>query len=184
MTKLEFLKKLKKGLSHLPRKDVNERLSFYGEMIDDLIEEGLSEEEAVLKIASIDEIVADTPIPTAKPPKKLNGHVIALLVLGFPLWLPLLIAALAVIFSLYVSAWAVIISLWSVFVSLIGCALGGLVSGVAFFCQGKAFSGVAMIGVSLVCAGLSILLFFGCRWVTRGFVALTKRIFKRKKEVA
>lgn len=47
MNKQEFLVKLRKGLSGLPKEDIEERLTFYSEMIDDRMEEGLSEEEAV-----------------------------------------------------------------------------------------------------------------------------------------
>ncbi|MBR5538496.1 MAG: hypothetical protein IKU61_01205 [Clostridia bacterium] len=47
MNKQEFLEELRKGLSGLPKEDVRERLNFYGEIIDDRIEEGLTEEEAV-----------------------------------------------------------------------------------------------------------------------------------------
>ena len=50
MNKTEFLNELKDGLSGLPREDVEERLSFYGEMIDDRVEEGMTEEEAVAGI--------------------------------------------------------------------------------------------------------------------------------------
>ena len=38
-----FLDELRKGLSGLPEEDIQERLSFYSEMIDDGMEEGLSE---------------------------------------------------------------------------------------------------------------------------------------------
>ena len=50
MTKQEFLSGLKAKLSGLPQEDVEERLGFYAEMIEDYTEEGLSEEEAVEKI--------------------------------------------------------------------------------------------------------------------------------------
>ena len=42
MTKNEFLEQLRRGLSGLPMEDIDERLNFYSEMIDDRIEEGLS----------------------------------------------------------------------------------------------------------------------------------------------
>ena len=56
MTKLEFIDELRKKLSGLPAADVEERLSFYSEMIDDKIEDGCAEDEAVFSIGSIDEI--------------------------------------------------------------------------------------------------------------------------------
>ena len=47
MNKSEFLGELEKSLSELPEKDRSRSLDYYGEMIDDRTEEGLSEEEAV-----------------------------------------------------------------------------------------------------------------------------------------
>lgn len=54
MTKEEFLTKLSNGLSGYPAKDREEYLLFYGEMIDDRMEEGLTEEDAVGEIGTAD----------------------------------------------------------------------------------------------------------------------------------
>ena len=66
MTKIEFLLSLNNRLSGLPQNDVHERLNFYSEMIEDRIEEGLSEQEAVMAVGSVDkivaQIVADIPV--------------------------------------------------------------------------------------------------------------------------
>ena len=56
MTKLKFLLSLHDKLSDLPQNEVEERLSFYSEMIEDRMEEGVSEEEAVSARGSVDEI--------------------------------------------------------------------------------------------------------------------------------
>ena len=53
MTKQEFLLNLRKGLLGLPPQDIEERLAFYNEMIEDRIEDGLSEEEAVAEMGRI-----------------------------------------------------------------------------------------------------------------------------------
>ena len=50
MTKQEFIIKLTLELHGLPKADIEERVGFYSEMIDDRIEAGLSEEEAVADI--------------------------------------------------------------------------------------------------------------------------------------
>ena len=47
MTKFEFLEELRNGLNGLPKNEIEERISFYSEIIDDYIEDGLSEEHAV-----------------------------------------------------------------------------------------------------------------------------------------
>ena len=66
MTKIKFLLSLHDRLSGLPQDEVEERLNFYSEMIEDRMEEGISEEEAVAAIGPIDEIaeqiIADIPL--------------------------------------------------------------------------------------------------------------------------
>lgn len=185
MTKLEFLLSLQDRLSGLPQDEVCERLNFYGEIIEDRMEDGLAEEEAVIAIGTVDDIVnqiiADIPFAKIakekiKPKRRLKAWEIVLLALGSPIWLSLLIAAFAVVLSIYVSLWSVIISLWAVFGSFIGCAIGGIVAGMGFVFGGYGFTAIAVIGAVLVFIGLAILLFFGCRAATKGILLLTKKI--------
>ena len=190
MNKQEFLIQLRKGLSGLPQKDIDERLAFYGEMIDDRIEDGIPEETAVGELGEVGELVSQiiADIPLGKlvkekitPKEKLKAWEIVLLVLGSPVWLPLLIAAFAVILSLYVVVWSVIIVLWAVFGSLAGCAVAGMIAGVYFVTGGSSLTGIAVIGAGIVCAGLSIFAFFGCKAATKGILALTKKLAVRVK---
>ena len=184
MRKQEFLTLLRKELSGLPQEDISERLTFYREMIDDRMEEGLSEEEAVAAVGSVDEIVAqavaDTPLSKIardriKPARQLHGWEIILLILGAPIWLSLGIAAFAVILSLYISLWAVIISLWSVFASVAVSSIAVIAAGSIQWAFGDHLTGVAMIGAGIACAGLSIFAFFGCKAVTKGLLLLTRK---------
>lgn len=184
MNKREFLTRLREGLNGLPQADIEERLTFYGEMIDDRIEDGLREEAAVNEIGSVDKVIsqilADTPITKlvkekVKPTRALKAWEIVLLVLGSPIWVSLLIAVFAVVLSLYISLWAVIVSLWAVFAAFVGFAFGGIISGIVFVCNGNALTGVAVIGAAVVCAGISVLVFFGCRAATKGIAILTKK---------
>ena len=66
MNKHEFLAQLRKGLYGLSQNDIEERLTFYSEMIEDKKEEGITEEAAVESIGSVDEIIsqikADSPV--------------------------------------------------------------------------------------------------------------------------
>lgn len=185
MSKQEFLTQLRKGLAGLPQDDIEERLEFYSEMIEDQLEEGVSEMEAVSAVGSVPEIVAQVvaDIPFTKiakerirPRRRLSAGNITLLVLGSPIWLSLGIAAFAVILSLYVVLWSVIISLWAVFVSLAACALGGVMGCMIFIVSGNGVSGIAVLAAGLVCAGLSIFMFYGCKAATKGTLILTKRI--------
>lgn len=199
MNKQEFLECLRKGLSGLPQDDIEERLTFYSEMIEDRKEEGLSEDEAVSAIGSAQEIVAQAVAETPfvkiakeriKPKRRLNAGEIVLLVLGSPIWLSLGIAAIAVILSLYISLWAVIISLWAFFASFVGCSIGGVMACVVFAVGGNGASGFAMLAAGIVCAGLSIFMFYGGKAATKSILMLTKKIaiwtknFFIKKEAA
>ena len=185
MTKLQFILSLHDKLSGFPQDDVEERLRFYSEMIEDRMEDGFSEEEAVSAVGSVDEIAAQiaAEIPLAKivtnkikPKRRLKAWEIVLLALGSPIWISLGIAAFAVILSLYISLWAVIISLWAVFGSVVVCAFGVIVAGIGFALGVNGLVGMAMIGAGVICAGLSILAFYGCKAATKSILLLTKKM--------
>ena len=185
MNKQKFLAQLRDGLSGLPQNEIEERLTFYSEMIDDRMEEGLSEAEAVSQIgpvnAALAQILADTPLTTlvkekVTPKRGLKAWEIVLLILGFPLWFPLLTAGFSVVLSLYIVIWSVVISLWSVQVSFAACAIGGALAAVIFTLQKHTIPALAMLSAGICCAGISILLFFGCKAVTKGVLLLTKKI--------
>ena len=195
MTKLQFLLSLNEKLADLPRAEAEERLNFYCEMIEDRMEEGLSEEDAVAEVGSVDTIAAQIKLdasPAAStanvPPaqKRLQVWQILLLILGAPLWLPLLTAGFAVALAAYVSLWAVVIALWAVFGAVAGCSFGCIAAGIVFIGSSKIAPGIAMLGAGLICAGLSIFLFMGCKAACKGIVLLTKKAFQavRKKEEA
>ncbi|MBQ7377480.1 MAG: DUF1700 domain-containing protein [Clostridia bacterium] len=185
MRKQEFLDALRKKLSGLPKLDVEERLAFYGESIDDRVEEGCTEEDAVATLGSVEEIAAEIlgEIPLFKlakerirPKRRMRAWEIVFLSLGAPIWLSLAVAAIAVILSLYVSLWSVVVSLWSVFAALVACALSGAFVCVGLAATGSGATGLAMLAAGLVCAGLAIFLFFGCLAATKGAVWLAKKI--------
>ncbi len=199
MNRSEFLSELRKKLAGLPADDILRSLDYYGELIDDRVEDGLSEEDAVAALGPLDDIVrqilTDTPLPKlikekVKPKRRLKWWEIVLLALGSPIWLSLGVAAFAVILSLYVVLWSLIVSVWAVFGAFIGCSLGCIVSGIGLICVGKGLTGIAMISAGLVCTGLAIFLFFGCHAATKGTLILTKKItlgiknrFVKKEEV-
>lgn len=184
MTKLQFMMSLQDRLTGLPRDEQEQRLEFYSEMIDDRIEEGMTEAEAVAAIGSVEDIVAqiiaETPLvkiakEKMRPKRRLKTWEILLLALGCPLWLPLLAAAGAVILAVYASAWSVIVSVWAAFGALIAGAVAGLVAGIALACISYVPFGMVMLAAGMVCAGISILMFYGCKVATKGILILTKK---------
>ena len=190
MNKTEFLGELRRRLKGLPQNEVEERLTFYSEMIDDRIEEGVPEEDAVQEIGNVDAIVAqileDVPLwgivkenIKKKNKKKLRRTKVwktVLLALGAPVWIPLVIAVIAVILSLYISLWALVLSLWSVFACLAGCGLAGIVGGAAYAIQAKSIDGILLLSAGLICAGLAIFVFLGCKAATAGAAKLAEKI--------
>lgn len=184
MTKMQFLMSLHDQLLGLPKEDVEQRLNFYSEMIEDRMEEGMTEAEAVAAIGSPEEIVsqiiADTPLvkiakERIKPKRRLKSGEIVLLALGSPLWLSLLLAAGAVILAVYASTWSVIFSLWAAFGALVAGAVAGLVAGIALACIRFVPSGMVMLAAGMVCVGLSILMFHGFKLATQGILILTRK---------
>lgn len=184
MTKHEFLWALEEGLYGLPREDIQRSLDYYSEMIDDRMEEGLSEEEAVAAMDPIEDIrahiLSETPLPrlvkeSVRPRRKLRAWEIVLLVLGSPVWLPLLAAAVMVILSVYVTLWAGVFTLYAGNLSVAAGAVAGVFGLFRMLSMGQVAEGILFLGGGLVCLGLAILLFFGCNQVAKGLIWLTKR---------
>lgn len=185
MNKNEFLSALRAALSGLPDEGLEERIDFYSESIDDRMEEGLTEEEAVAALGSVDsiasQIISETPLVKIVK-KKLSAKrayktwEIVLLAVGSPIWLALAISAIAVIVSLYAVLWAMIASVWAVFASLCASALGGIAGGAVLALTGSPMQGIALIGAALSCAGLAIFAFIGCKAATVESAVLTKKI--------
>ncbi len=199
MNKQEFIETLRKKLSGLPKNEIEERVSFYSEIIEDKIEEGILEEQAVTEIGNIDDIVSeiikDIPLikiakEKLKPKNKFSAIEITLIALGSPIWFSLIVSALAVIFSLYVAFWSVVISFWAAFISLIASGGAGIITGFTLIFIGNSIQGLALVGASIFLAGLSIFIFYGVSALSKYYVLLTKNIVLGvknrllKKEVA
>ena len=196
MTKYEFLDNLRQKLSMIPPEDREKSVAYYSEMLDDCMEDGMDEEEAVASLGSVDaiaeQILEEVPVARlikekVRPKRKLGTFEIVLLVLGSPIWLSLLVSALAVIVSLFVAVWtvgiSVIASLWAVGISVAAVCLYGLLLTVLAFCQGFVAQGICYFGIALILAALSILIYFASLYTTVGCVKLAKNMYgycKRK----
>lgn len=185
MNKQEFLSELKNAISGIPEDEMEERLSFYSEMIDDSVEEGKTEEEAVAEIGDVKEvanqIISDVPLAKlvkekVKPNRTLKTWEIILIVLGSPLWVSLLIAAFAVMISVYAVIWTLLISLWIIELSLSVSSISCFIGFVVMLLQGRGAIALLLLGAGIFLVGASILLYFGCLAASKGTVILTKKI--------
>lgn len=182
MYKQAFLAELEARLSGLPQEDITERLTFYSEMIDDRMEEGLLEEEAVAGIGAVDDIVsqivAETPLARivkekVTPKRALQAWEIVLLALGSPLWIAIAATAAVGILTVYGVLWVFIACLWVAEATFAVCSLAGIVSAVV---SSGIIVRMAMLGAGAFFAGLTILWFFPCRRASQSILRLTKKM--------
>ena len=187
MKKKEFLEKLRASLWAMPEADKQRSVDYYAEMIDDRMEEGLSEEEAVAAIGNLDEIVKQILSETPRPPQTINKEqkqqkrgiepwMIVLLVLGSPLWVPLVASAAGTVLSVYVSLWSVVIALYATTFALAVAALGCILGSI--FMIGSIPKVIVAWGAALLCAGLAILFFMLSNLTAKGLVKLTRLIWE------
>lgn len=185
LKKEAFLNELKSRLSGLPQGDLEDRISFYAEMIDARIEDGMSEEDAIAGMESVDQIVSQimSEIPVSqlvknkvKPEKGHKAWKIVLLICLFPIWFPLLIAFGAVLFSLLIAVWSVIISFYIVAGSLVIASLACIIATGAYFALGDIIAGVGGFGAIFVFIGLSILFFLLSIVMSKGIVKLSHKM--------
>ena len=188
MSKDAFIGELRHRMAGLPKEAVDRTVEYYSELIADSMEDGVAEEEAVSRLGSLDEIVAnvvkETPLTQivqtrVQESKKKGGSgwVIALLILGAPVWLPLLIAALAVLFALFIALWAVVIALWAAVTGVILAGVAAVAAGIFELVRLHVPQGLVLLGGGLVCLGLCALLFLLMKLITVGTVRLCKWIW-------
>lgn len=191
MNKTQFTQSLAQKLQMLPHGEVEKSLAFYTEMIDDRMEDGLTEEEAVQALGDIGalarEIMLSAPLPTLvtarmKPKHRLSTWEIVLFVLGFPLWFPLLIAFWSVVLSVYVSIWAVIVSLWAVVLALGASGVVMLVAMPVVLFKNP-LSGLLLVAGGALCAGLGMMAFVGMKKLTVLLVELTRSFARTIKKL-
>jgi len=188
MNKQEFLTSLRARLNGLPQEDIDERINFYEEMINDRIDDGKSEEEAVADIGSVDQIVEeiaqDTPLTKLvrekiKPKRKLKAWEIVLLILGFPLWFPLVLTAVILAFVFYLLIWVLVIVCYSVELALAASSFAGLIAFVAYLVNGS--FNLMSIGVAIMAGGGAVLFIFACYGATKATLKLSKAIMTKIK---
>jgi len=192
MNKEQFLEALLEHLAGLPMEDIDRALDYYSEMIDDRMEDGLSEAEAVAaagdpaEIAS--QIVSSVPMSRLvrerlRPARDKGGWSLALLILGAPLWFPLLLAAYAVVLSLLAALWSILIALYAVDLALAVSAIACAAASVWLICGGHFALFLFAVGAIFVCAGLAVLFYLGCGAIGKGLVWLCRYSWRAAKSV-
>ncbi len=192
MKKEEFLRDLRIRLSDLPYADQRRSLDYYSEMIDDRMEDGLSEEAAVQRIGTpamaAAHIMQDMPLVSlarARMEKKRSGLATALIIIGSPIWISLFavffalaISAFAVLISLAAVTISVLIALWATEASLAACSVAGiLISPLALF-FGDTVYALLMLGAGLILAALTVFFYFVALYGSKALLFLCAGLMK------
>lgn len=183
MKKQEFLNELRSKLVGLPKEDIDNRINFYEEMINDRMDDGKSEEEAVADIGSVDEVVRqianETPMlklvaEKAKPKRALRAWEIVLIILGFPLWFPLLITFTVLALVFYLLFWILVIVSYAIEAVLAATSVAGIVVFCAYLVDGTV--NLLPLGYSLMALGGTMLFIFACIGATKLTIFLSKKM--------
>ena len=175
MRKNEFINAIRGSLRGYPHNEVENSIEFYSEIIDDRVENGMTEEEAVASLGDLDMIIknikVDMPLKSVIKERvkenkeeriRENKHMSA----GF---------------VFYMLLWVFDIVIFAVSIALAACLAGGVIGGVINFIAGNPGTGIAFIGVGIAALGLAIFLFMAGTGVAKANVSLTGSFLRGTK---
>ena len=195
MRKVEFLNRLRALIGKYPYEELEKSLEYYSEMIDDRMEDGMTEEEAVASLGSAEEIaqqiMCELPLTTIvkyKAKEKAEGKkfpvwAIILIIVGSPLLFPLAIGLGATVFGFYVAIWSVVFAFWAVSVSLGVSSLACIIAFITMIVKGSILSAVIYFGATLFLCGATILALIASFYVSKGLVLATIAFVKGIKKM-
>ena len=193
MKKEQFLRDLGLRLSSLPYADKKRSLDFYSEMIDDRIEDGISEEEAVKKMGTpafaAEKILTDLPITTlarARVRGSRSTFSIVMIILASPIWISLLAAAFSIVVSVFAALFSILAVIFSLIVTLwaleaafaLGGAAGIITCPLAILFAKNMPLAFMMLGGGFVLIALAIFLYYGAIYATKGLLYASKGVLK------
>ena len=186
MTKQLFLNELSAALHGLPREERYRTLSYYDELIDDRMEDGQSEEEAVESLGSPEQIAREILGEEEPPVSTGTGRkvwLIILLVLGFPFWGSLLLAAAIVLLCVYICLFLPAFVLGVMALAFLAGALIGVV-GTPFLIwdvgllTGGLPAGLFQLGMSVALLGLAVLSALGFYFTGKATAKAARAIWR------
>ncbi len=165
MTKADFLRLLERALSQLSEEERQKNLEYYSELLDDMMEEGMTEAEATAKLGSPNQIaqsiLQEMPLgklvsTRMKPRSGWTPLAIVLAVVGSPVWVPLLLAGVAVVLVLFVSIWALGFAAVAVVIALAVAVVAAPIIAIRVAVLTLPV-GLMLLGAGLVLLGLCVL---------------------------
>lgn len=164
MTRDEFLNRLGELLACLPADQVKETQEFYAEVIADRMEDGMTEAEAVATMGTLGEVAEATldelpavPRAIARTKRKSTALLWALAIVGSPVWIPLLLAFVAVAATVYICIWVLALCVWIVAAAFGGAGVVGLLFTVDGIIIGHVPYVLTSMGMGFASIGVALL---------------------------
>jgi len=176
MTRLDFINELKKLLSPLSESERNKSILYYNEFIDDRIEDGMTEVDAIACLESpaviADRILSEMgfsqgqaqsqPLPKMKNINrgkvKSSAGTVALIILGFPIWFPLIITVASLAFALVITVWSLVFSLLVTALACVAACIAAVVVAPIVLFGGHLVSSIFCAGTGLISGAVGIVL--------------------------
>ena len=187
MNKLDFLAKLEEKLQPLPDEERAKALEYYFEIIDDRMDCGVSEDEAVRACGDIDQIaeqiIIDTPLTKLvkqknKTRRRMQTWEILLIILGFPIWFSLAVAFFCVLLAISIVLWCVVLCIFVCGIACGACSVALSAAAIVAVCTGNFLPALFFLGCAMICAGLTILFFLLGKLCGKGVAKLHKLTFR------
>ncbi|MEA4895005.1 MAG: DUF1700 domain-containing protein [Oscillospiraceae bacterium] len=179
MTKTEYLKRLKRALRPVVNEERAKSIAYFSEVIDDRMEEGVSEENAVAELEGTEEaavrIIAEARAQGQLKQKR-SAWEITLIVLGFPLWFPVLLTISLTVLVIYSLIWVIIGAL---FLASAALAVSGLAGLIALFVYSGSSAGFAIFGMGLAGTGLGVAMFIPVLYIAKIYARETPVIWNK-----
>ena len=165
MSKADFLRLLERALAQLSEEERQKNLEYYSELLDDMMEEGMTEAEATAKLGSPNQIaqsiLQEMPLgklvsTRMKPKSGWTPLAIVLAVVGSPVWVPLLLATIAIVLAVFVSIWALGFAAVAVVIALAVAVVAAPIFAVRAAVMTLPL-GLMLLGAGLVLLGLCVL---------------------------
>jgi len=172
MNRASFLKKLRGKLQRLPAHEIDAALAYYEEYFDEAGEE--NEQRVIQQLGSpshvASQIMADYALKDLEATSTSNSNststkknmsaiwLIILAIISAPLSLPLLVVAIALIFSFGAVIFSVIIAIIATVLGIFFGGIAALISGFFILTQDWP-TALLFMGVGFIVTGLGILLF-------------------------
>lgn len=196
MNRQQFIDALTSRLAYLPLAETEKFIDFYIEAIDDRIEDGMSEEEAVAAIGDVESVAqaieAEIPLSTIVKQRvkssreraraeSAGGHSawwIVLAVIGSPIWLTLACVLGALVITVFAVAIALVAAVFAVLVSFAVTAAAMLAYSVTRLFTAGLSAALMCLGLALLLAGAGAALLWPCVMLARLMVKLPPRFWR------